>query len=180
MGYMPGSIRKSTRSVTKDASLPPPGWYPDPYQPGWQRWFDGTVWTTHATAADTPHPDMVVESGWQGSTPEELRELERHPGRDMAVHRGGERTYDGGRGWQGLYVNRVGRGMMRAGTRWGPVHATRWVGGVALALALLAWGDQRHRIVLAALAAIALVVTVIVGIREARDRAYWRDVGRTG
>ena len=68
---------------------------------------------------------------------------------------------------------------MRAGVRWGPVHATRWVGGLTVVLALLAWGDQRHRTMLAVLAGIGLVATVIVGIREARELAYWRKVGQT-
>ncbi|WP_019135296.1 DUF2510 domain-containing protein [Cellulomonas massiliensis] len=28
-----------------------PGWYPDPQQPGWQRWFDGERWTPHVQPA---------------------------------------------------------------------------------------------------------------------------------
>jgi hypothetical protein len=163
--------------VTQDASLPPPGWYPDPYQAGRLRWFDGTVWTTHAVAADTPHPDEVVESRWAAGT--ERRDQVRTPARDLSVPREGERPYDGGGGWQGLYANRAGRGVMRAGARWGPVHATRWVGGLTIVLVLLAWGDPRHRTLLAVLAAVALMATVVVGIRAARDRAYWRNAGRT-
>jgi Protein of unknown function (DUF2510) len=165
--------------VTQDAPLPPPGWYPDPYRSDSVRWFDGTVWTTHAVPDGTASPDEMVESTWEGGSPEELREQERFPGQDLAVPSAGERPYDGGGGWQGLYANRIGRGAMRAGTRMGPVHATRWMVGLTAVLALLAWGDQRHRIVLAVLAGLGLVATLIVGIREARERAYWRKVGRT-
>ena len=165
--------------MTQDASLPPPGWYPDPYGLHSVRWFDGTVWTTHAVAAETADPDQAVESTWTGGTPEELRAQERFPGSDLAVPRADERRYDGGGGWQGVYINRIVRGGMRAGTRMGPVHATRWIGGLTIVLALLAWGDQRHRIVLAVLAGVGLVAAVVVGIREARERAYWRKLGQT-
>lgn len=30
---------------------PIPGWYPDPQNPSGQRWWDGTAWTAHTTAA---------------------------------------------------------------------------------------------------------------------------------
>ena len=29
----------------------PPGWYPDPTDPAWQRWWDGRTWTEHAAPA---------------------------------------------------------------------------------------------------------------------------------
>jgi hypothetical protein len=29
----------------------PPGWYPDPSQPGAMRWWDGTQWSEHQTSA---------------------------------------------------------------------------------------------------------------------------------
>jgi len=37
----------------------PPGWYPDPTDGSWQRWWDGSSWTEHAapTASSTPAPD---------------------------------------------------------------------------------------------------------------------------
>ncbi len=67
---------------------------------------------------------------------------------------------------------------MRAGTRWGPVRASRWLGGLTLVLAICAWGDPAHRVFLAPAAAVSLVATVVLSVREARDRAYWRKVGR--
>ncbi|MGY6020936.1 DUF2510 domain-containing protein [Streptomyces spinosirectus] len=33
---------------------PPPGWYPDPSAPHLQRWWDGTAWTEHRSAAAVP------------------------------------------------------------------------------------------------------------------------------
>lgn len=31
------------------AVMPPPGWYDDPYGPGYSRWWDGQRWTEHRT-----------------------------------------------------------------------------------------------------------------------------------
>jgi hypothetical protein len=160
--------------------MPPAGWYPDPYRSGSERWFDGSVWTVHAVSAGEPHPDLVVESDWQGLTDEQLRATERFPGWDLAVPRDGERPYDGGGGWQGLEANRVGRWTMRTGQRWGPVHPDRWVLALTVVLAGLAWGDQRHRIVLAVAAGLSFVVTVGAVVRETRQRRYWRRAGESG
>jgi Domain of unknown function (DUF4328)/Protein of unknown function (DUF2510) len=33
---------------------PPPGWYRDPYQPAYLRWWDGERWTPHALLPDRP------------------------------------------------------------------------------------------------------------------------------
>ncbi len=69
---------------------------------------------------------------------------------------------------------------MRAGTRWGPVRASRWLGGLTLVLAFCAWGDPVHRVFLAPASTASLVATVVFVVRESRERAYWRKVGRSG
>lgn len=40
----------------------PPGWYPDPQQPGQQRYFDGTAWTEHC--APLSMPPYVANPWW--------------------------------------------------------------------------------------------------------------------
>jgi hypothetical protein len=40
----------------------PPGWFPDPQQPGSVRWWDGTQWTSHAQPAGG-------QPGWYGTQP---------------------------------------------------------------------------------------------------------------
>jgi Protein of unknown function (DUF2510) len=164
--------------VPPDPTLPPPGWYPDPYEIGWQRWFDGSEWSVHAIAADTADPDRPVERDWPGLTDGESERHEQFSSSDRTFPHEGEARNDGGGGGQGLYANRVGRGVMRAGMRWGPARASRWLGGLTLLLTICAWGDPAHRVFLAPAAAVSLVATVVFTVREARERAYWRKVGR--
>ncbi len=156
----------------------PPGWYPDPYQTGSQRWFDGTEWTTHAVPTTAADPDAVVVRDWQPRYSEELRRGEQFSENALSIPRDAEPAYDGGGGYQGVIANRAGRYAMRLVARWGPVKAVRWFGGLTVLLAICAWGDPAHRVFLAPLAAVSLVATVIVGIREARERARWNELGR--
>ena len=64
---VPGSGRPAVERVLSRAGLPgptflgvtavgsvPPGWYPDAAQPACLRWWDGTQWTEHRTAAWQP------------------------------------------------------------------------------------------------------------------------------
>jgi hypothetical protein len=42
-----------------------PGWYPDPYQPGSNRWWDGTTWTEHSQpATGGPAPSRRSKLPW--------------------------------------------------------------------------------------------------------------------
>ncbi|MFG2787719.1 DUF2510 domain-containing protein [Streptomyces sp. NPDC048419] len=42
---------------------PPPGWYPDPSAPHLQRWWDGTAWTEHRSAATVPAAQPAAGGG---------------------------------------------------------------------------------------------------------------------
>jgi hypothetical protein len=55
-----------------------------------------------------------------------------------------------------------------------------WLAALTVVIALLAWGDNRHRVLLVIMAAVLFVAAVVVGIRQIRERAYWRRVGRSG
>ena len=50
--------------------------------------------------------------------------------------------------------------------------------GLTVLLAVCAWGDPAHRAFLAPAAVLSLVATVIAGIRGARERARWDELGR--
>ena len=67
---------------------------------------------------------------------------------------------------------------MRARFSVGPVRASRCLGGLTVLLAFCAWGDPTHRWFLAPATAVALVTTVVFIVREVKERAYWRNVGR--
>lgn len=41
----------------------PPGWYPDPAQPGFLRYWDGTEWSTHTHPLPVPTPPKPTAAG---------------------------------------------------------------------------------------------------------------------
>ena len=177
--FRPATGRKGENGVVPEsASSPHAGWYPDRYRTGWARWFDGTVWTTHAVSTDEPRPDQVVGQDWQGQTPEETRQ-DRFATWDVAIPREGEPAFNGGAGVGGLEADRAARVASRYGMN-GPVHLARWLVALTVILALLAWGDHRHRVLSVIMAVALFVAAVVVAIRQMRERAHWRDVGRGG
>ncbi len=98
---------------------------------------------------------------------------------DIAIPRGNEPTFNGGGGVGGLEANRAARVASRYAMN-GPAHLARWLAALSVVLALLAWGDHRHRVLLAIMATALFVAAGVVGIRQTRERAYWRRVGESG
>ncbi|MFE2280530.1 DUF2510 domain-containing protein [Streptomyces sp. NPDC059454] len=45
---------------------PPPGWYPDPYAPHLERWWDGTAWTGHRRTPGEPAVPPAPSTGGSG------------------------------------------------------------------------------------------------------------------
>jgi uncharacterized protein len=52
----PGSGAGPTAGVGAPAGTAAPGWYPDPQNPGAQRYWDGTRWTEQVSGAQAPAP----------------------------------------------------------------------------------------------------------------------------
>ncbi len=57
----------SNEPPTSPPSATPPGWYDDPWEPGAQRWWDGSVWTA-STVRSTPGQDAAQSFGQPGAT----------------------------------------------------------------------------------------------------------------
>jgi uncharacterized protein DUF2510 len=53
----------SDNFTTTPVTSAPANWYPDPYQPGQLRWFDGYRWTEHASGQQPSQPprDRSIE-----------------------------------------------------------------------------------------------------------------------
>lgn len=52
------NVREATKPMTT-----PSGWFPDPGNPGFIRWFDGAQWTAHVQASSPPLPPGTGGSG---------------------------------------------------------------------------------------------------------------------
>ncbi len=54
--------------MTTNANTAPPGWHPDPSNPGGAlRWWDGMAWTTHTRqAAPSAHQAAAPAAAWPG------------------------------------------------------------------------------------------------------------------
>jgi hypothetical protein len=148
------------------------GWFPDPYDAQSVRWFDGSMWTTHAVPADQPRRDRVVAQHWdEGQAPQQ----DRFPRWDPAIAQGTEPAFTGGGGVGGLHANRGARLSMRYGV--GLFHPVRILTLSVVILALLAWGDPAHRTLLIVAAAVMALVAIAAEVRAARSRASWKRLG---
>jgi hypothetical protein len=159
-----------------------PGWYPDPYAAGSVRWFDGTVWTTHAVRSSEEHPDQVVQSHHDGRSQDEWRTEEwrqQFPWWDTAVQQGSEPAFSGGGGARGFGLNQAARFDTRLGSRIRayPIRAAGWCLVLAALLLVMAGFDPQHRIILVVLAGVALLTSLTLKARSIRSREHWKRVG---
>jgi hypothetical protein len=160
-----------------------PGWYPDPYAAGSVRWFDGSMWTTHAVRSSEQHPDQVVQSHHDDTSPDERRTQEwrqQFPWWDTAVQQGSEPTFTGGGGARGFGLNQAARFDTRLGSRMRayPIRAAGWFLVLAVLLFVMAGFDAQHRIILVVLGGIALLTSLTLRARALRSQERWRRVGK--
>ena len=158
-----------------------PGWYPDPYHPNAQRWFDGTAWTLHAVGTDQANPDQIVEDQWrrpvgdEGSQQEWARGFSRW---DTAIPRGTEPAFDFRGGLFGFTATRFARGA----DRYSATHPGFRIWHVAClvppALLLLARIDPAQRGDLEIGAVAVAAVCVLMGLASVSVHRHWNQVGR--
>src|SRR5690349_21376960 len=60
-----------------------PGWYPDPRDPGLDRWFDGSAWTEQVRAAAPMPPPTGEPVHLRAPAPPRSRSVGRHGGRPL-------------------------------------------------------------------------------------------------
>jgi hypothetical protein len=159
-----------------------PGWYRDPYAAGCVRWFDGSMWTTHAVRSTEQHPDHFVQRHHDERSSVDMRTDEskgQFPWWDTAVSQGSEPPFAGGGGARGFSLNQRARFATRLGQqiRGYPFRAAGWCLFLAVLLFLMAWSDTHHRTTLLVLGAVALVASLTLRVRTLRNRKHWKKVG---
>ena len=149
-----------------------PGWYLDPYQMGFRRFFDGSRWTTHAVPADVTNPDAVVAQHFDGRSDDERRLADwenQFPWWDPYSPKEGEST-DIPWSPNAVLATRIAARIKH--------RARALTLFVVVLVGFLAAFDQAHRDVLLIGGAVYLVLAAVLEVYWLRQRARRQRVGR--
>ena len=159
------------------------GWYPDPYQPNAQRWFDGTAWTTHAVGREQSDPDDVLEDQWRRTVGGDHAQQEWIKGFspwDTAIPRGSEPPFDFRGGLTGFAATRWARGAARYSATHPGFRIWHLACLVPPVLLLFAWIDPTQRRDLEIGAVVVAGVCLLLGLASVSVHRHWTDLGRQG